>query len=35
MKYVSLFIYVMKYVSGLIWKLGINFAVFIKWIDET
>ena len=25
----------MKYVSGFIWKLGINFAVFIKWIDET
>ena len=31
----SLFIYVMKYVSVFIWKLGINFAVFIKWIDET
>ena len=31
----SIFIYVMKYVSGFIWKLGINFAVFIKWIDET
>ena len=30
----SIFIYVMKYVSGFIWKLGINFAVFIKWIDE-
>ena len=28
-------IYVMKYMSGFIWKLGINFAVFIKWIDET
>ena len=26
---------VMKYVSGFIWKLGINFALFIKWIDET
>ena len=25
----------MKYVSGFIWKLGINFAVCIKWIDET
>ena len=25
----------MKYVSGFIWKLGINFSVFIKWIDET
>ena len=25
----------MKYVSGFIWKLGINFAVFIKWIGET
>ena len=24
----------MKYVSGFIWKLGINFAVCIKWIDE-
>ena len=21
--------------SGFIWKLGIHFAVFIKWIDET
>ena len=31
----SIFIYVMKYVSGFIWKLGINFAVCIKWIDET
>ena len=31
----SIFIYVMKYVSGFIWKLGINFAVFIKCIDET
>ena len=31
----SIFIYVMKYVSGFIWKLGINFAVFIKWTDET
>ena len=31
----SMFIYVMKYVSGFIWKLGINFALFIKWIDET
>ena len=31
----SIFIYVMKYVSGFIWKLGINFALFIKWIDET
>ena len=31
----SIFIYVMKYVSGLIWKLGIiNFAVCVKWIDE-
>ena len=29
------YIYVMKYVSGFIWKLGINFAVFNKWIDET
>ena len=26
----SIFIYVMKYVSGFIWKLGINFAVFFK-----
>ena len=25
----------MKYVSGFIWKLGINFAVCIMWIDET
>ena len=25
----------MKYVSGFIWKLGIKFAVCIKWIDET
>ena len=25
----------MKYVSGFIWKLGIIFAVCIKWIDET
>ena len=25
----------MKYVSGYIWKVGINFTVFIKWIDET
>ena len=31
----SIFIYVMKYVSGFIWKLGIHFAVCIKWIDET
>ena len=31
----SIFIYMMKYVSGFIWKLEINFAVFIKWIDET
>ena len=31
----SIFIYVMKYVSGFIWKLGINFALFIKWIGET
>ena len=31
----SIFIYVMKYESGFIWKLGINFAVCIKWIDET
>ena len=31
----SIFIYVMKYVSGFNWKLGINFAVCIKWIDET
>ena len=31
----SIFIYVMKYVSGFIWKLGINFAVCVKWIDET
>ena len=31
----SIFIYVMKYVSGFIWKLGINFAVCITWIDET
>ena len=31
----SIFIYMMKYVSGFIWTLGINFAVFIKWIDET
>ena len=31
----SIFIYVMKYVSGFIWKLGINFVVCIKWIDET
>ena len=31
----NIFIYVMKYVSGFIWKLGINFAVCIKWIDET
>ena len=31
----SIFIYVMKYVSAFIWKLGINFAVFIMWIDET
>ena len=30
----NIFIYVMKYVSGFIWKLGINFAVCIKWIDE-
>ena len=26
----SIFIYVMKYVSGFIWKLGINFAVFYQ-----
>ena len=26
----SIFIYVMKYVSGFIWKLGTNFAVCIK-----
>ena len=25
----------MKYVSGFIWKFGINFAVCIKWVDET
>ena len=25
----------MKYVSGFIWKLGINFAVCIKLIGET
>ena len=31
----SIFIYVMKYVSGFIWKLGIHFVVCIKWIDET
>ena len=31
----SIFIYVMKHVSGFIWKLGINLAVFIKWIDVT
>ena len=31
----SIFIYVKKYVSGFIWKLGINFAVFTKWIGET
>ena len=31
----SIFIYVMKYVSGFIWKLGISFVVCIKWIDET
>ena len=31
----SIFIYVMKYVSGFIWKMGINFVVCIKWIDET
>ena len=31
----SIFIYVMKFVFGFIWKLGINFAVCIKWIDET
>ena len=31
----SIFICVMKYVSGFIWKLRINFAVCIKWIDET
>ena len=30
-----MFIYVMKSVSGFIWKLGINFAVCIKWIDKT
>ena len=30
----SIFIYVMKYVPGFIWKLGINFAVCIRWIDE-
>ena len=31
----SIFIYVINYVSGFIWKLGIDFAVCIKWIDET
>ena len=31
----SMFIYVMKYVSVFITKLWINFAVCIKWIDET
>ena len=31
----STLIYVMKYVPGFIWKLGINFAVCIKGIDET
>ena len=31
----SIFIYVMKYVSGVIWNLGINFAVRTQWIDET
>ena len=31
----SIFIYVTKYMSGFIWKLRINFAVCIKWIDET
>ena len=31
----SIIIYVTKYVSGFIWKFGINFAVCIKWIDET
>ena len=31
----SILINVMKYVSRFIWKLGINFAVCIKWIDET
>ena len=31
----SIFICVMKYVSRFISKLGINFAVCIKWIDET
>ena len=31
----SIFIYVRKYVSGFIWKLGINIAVCIKWIDKT
>ena len=31
----SIFIYVMKYVPGFIWNLGINFTVFIKWIDKT
>ena len=30
----SKLIYVMKYVSGFIWKLGINFVVCIKWIDK-
>ena len=24
----------MKYVFDYIWKLGINFAVCVKWIDE-
>ena len=31
----SIFIYVMKYVPGVIWMLGNTFAVCIKWIDET
>ena len=31
----SIPIYVMKYVSGFIWKLEINFTVYIKWIDWT
>ena len=30
----NIFIYVMKYVCGFIWKLGITFAVCIKWIDN-
>ena len=30
-----IFIYVMKYVYVFISKLGIKFAIYIKWIDET